>query len=105
RVAASAGLEYSMIEPFLDLYFQPGDADTLPEGPWVALHVGPTTWPGRTWPLDRWAAVAGRLIQAGWKVILFGEKGPNVIPCTLDKRDQKGFQELAGLLIQCSLFI
>lgn len=105
RVAASAGLEYAMVEPYLDLYFQPSDAPTLPEGPWAALHVGPTTWPGRTWPLDRWATVAERLTAAGWKVLLFGEKGPEKIPHALDKRGQKGFQELAGLLIQCALFI
>lgn len=103
--ARAAGLESSQIEPYLDLYCQPGDAPTLPEGPWAALHVGPTTWPGRTWPLDRWAQVADRLRSAGWKVMLFGEKGPEKIACDADYRGQKGFQELAALLLQCAVFI
>lgn len=103
--AKAAGLDYDQIEPFLDLYFNDGDAPLLPEGTWAALHVGPTTWPGRTWPLDRWAQLADRLSKAGWKVLLFGEPGPERITCHLDKRGQKGFQELAGLLMQCALFV
>ncbi len=103
--ARVAGLEYDQIEQYLDLYHEPGDAPVLEGGPWVALHVGPTTWPGRTWPLDRWAEVADRLSKAGWKILLFGDRGPQVIAHDRDYRGQKGFQELAALLIQCSLFV
>ncbi len=103
--ARVAGLEMSQIEQHLDLYFNASDAKLLPTGRWVALHVGPTTWPGRTWPLDRWAVVAERLRSDGWKVLLLGEKGKEVIAHDADYRGQKGFQELAALLIQCSLFV
>ncbi len=106
RVAGQAtGLEYSMIEPFLDLNFSPTDARSL-EGNWAALHVGPTTWAGKNWPMARWAEVANRLRASGYKVILFGSKDkPAAIPNDLDMRSQKGIQELAALLVQCRLFV
>lgn len=105
RAAGAAGLEYSQVESYLDLYCQPGDAPTLIEGTWAALHVGPTTWAGKNWPMERWAEVSNRLRAAGWRVVLFGDKSKDRIACDADYRDQRGFQELAGLLIQCSLFI
>lgn len=107
RAAAVAGLEYSMVEPHLDLFCGPSDAKQLPEGDWAALHVGPTTWPGKNWPMERWAELADRLRSSGYKVILFGakEKSTASIANELDMRGQQGIQELAGLLIQCRLFV
>lgn len=106
RVAAVAGLDYSMVEPHLDLNFEATDAYPLKEGKWVALHVGPTTWPGKNWPMERWAQIAERLRTSGYKVILFGAKIKSVpIAHDVDMREQKGIQELAALLVQCRLFV
>lgn len=103
--AKAAGLEYSDIEQYLDLFFHPTDARYL-AGKWVALHVGPTSWPGKNWPIERWAEVADWLRNAGWFVLLLGAKEKHCpVYCDLDMRDQKGVQELAALLAQCALFV
>ena len=106
RAAKDAGLEYSMVEPYLDLNFSATDAHPLGAGRWVAMHVGPTTWNGKNWPMDRWAQVSERLRGMGYRVLLFGDKAKTAgIPFDVDMRDQKGIQELAALLVQCHLFV
>ena len=102
--AEAAGLEASEIEWRLDIVLQ--DVIYLAVGHWVAIHVGPTTWPGKNWPMERWNAVAQWLRVNGYKVLLFGD-GPRDASILADRdlRGQQGVQELAGLLSACKLFI
>ncbi len=75
-------------------------------GKWCAMHIGPTAWEGRNWPVDRWNAVAQNLRKKGWKILLIGSPPKNAaVLADLDIRGQNGYPELASLLSQCALFI
>jgi len=77
----------------------------LPEGPWVAIHAGPTTWEGKNWPEERWNTLIQYLDhQLGYKILLVGNQGYNLG----SHRDQRGLtnvHELAAHLRACDLFI
>lgn len=103
--ARVAGLDPETIEPKCDLYFPKLDNLDQSRGPWCAVHVGPTTWPGRNWPFDRWKEAIKRIRETGWQVLLFGDKTNENFGVDLDKRGQSGVQELAGLIAQCQLYV
>lgn len=104
--ALKCGLEPSDVKRKLE-YHGPGiDSGRKLEGKWAAIHAGPTTWPGKNWPVDRWNQVAQHLRANGFKVMLLGNppKDASVL-CDLDMRGQSGYPELAALLKQCALFL
>lgn len=99
-----AGLERSEVERRLE-YF--GTTISRPlAGKWCAMHIGPTAWPGKNWPVPHWNRVAQHLRQHGWKVLLLGSPPKDAsMLVDLDLRGQDGYGELAALLKQCALFI
>jgi ADP-heptose:LPS heptosyltransferase len=72
---------------------------------WCAVHIGPTTWAAKNWPVDRWIEIIDWLRQNQWKVLLLGDNMDRRINHDLDLRQQKGIQELAAHLKVCSLFV
>lgn len=105
--ADAAGLERSEVEWRLELFCLPVLVDGGRRGDrWAAIHVGPTSWPGKNWPIERWNQVAQWLRMSGWKVMLFGD-GPMDARTLVDRdlRGQSGIPELAGLLGTCHLFV
>lgn len=73
---------------------------------WCAVHVGPTTWPGKNWPMDRWNEVVQLIRHRGYKVMLFGNPPRDAsILCDRDYRGQSGIAEFIGLMAQCNLFV
>lgn len=109
--ADAAGLERSEVEWRLELFVPHTMHDKMNFIRYMgdkcaAIHVGPTSWPGKNWPIDRWNAVAQWLRSNGWKVMLFGD-GPKDARMLVDKdmRGQNGIPELAGLLGACHLFV
>lgn len=103
--AIHCGLEPSEVGRKLEFYYNGSDAKRGLAGKWCAIDIGPTNWPGRNWPVDRWNEVAQNLRSEGWKVMVLGLPPKNgQILCDMDMRGQQGFAELAGLLAQCQLF-
>ncbi len=73
----------------------------------VGIHCEPTTWVGKNWPLDRWAAIIAWLKSEGWRVILVGASRLAHITLGVDEdyRMQTSPMDLAAILAKCSLFI
>lgn len=77
-----------------------------PEGKWVALHMGPTTWNGKNWPIDRWREVVGWLAERDWKIMLVGGAADyGIFPAHANYCGHTTILTLAALLNQCQLFI
>lgn len=73
---------------------------------WCAIHVGPTAWPGKNWPVERWNDVMHVLRARGYMIVLFGDGGNiQLAPGDKDARGQSGVANLAGIMNQCSLFV
>lgn len=71
---------------------------------WVALHAGPTTWPSKNWPLDRWSDLAGHLLSQGYKVALFyGDR--HKIPHTVNIPASCTLLQMAAIFERCKLMI
>lgn len=70
-----------------------------------AIHPGPTTWKGKTWPRERWDELVKRLRVDGWKLVVVGGHGTWDVAGDLDVCGQQSFQQLAGTLSQCKLFV
>lgn len=102
--AKAAGV-HPLTEPRLELYTDHQIPPQMAEGRWCAIHVGPTTWAAKNWPMERWGDVINWLRQSGWKVLLLGDKNTPGLNYDLDKRGQKGVQELAAMLKACQLFV
>lgn len=79
-------------------------AKLIPDGNCVAIHCGPTTWKGKNWPLDRFAAVATAIRAMGNKVVLVGTQAPG-IPHDIDTRGRVTVQGAAEVIKRCCLFI
>lgn len=79
----------------------------LEKGKWFALHIGPTTWSGKNWPIERFEEVAEKLESSGHgKVVLVGHGNERFATSHLDLRGKtKGAQELAAVLKTCSLMV
>lgn len=76
----------------------------MPGDTWVAVHVGPSTWPGKQWPMRRFQALCQWLLDKQLKVVLVGTPGPGM-PNYLDLRGLTNSQQLASVLGKCKLFI
>lgn len=73
--------------------------------PWVALHVGPTTWAGKNWPQDRFRELNTKLRGMGYDTVLVGNSRDGDFGATLDLRGQTTVHEMANVLVQCVGFI
>lgn len=74
---------------------------------WIAVHVGPTTWSGKNWPMERWAEVIA-LIEAKniGRVVLVGSQSVPQLPiATLDLRGKTTRGQLAAVLARCRLLV
>lgn len=104
--AECAGVHVGEKDRVLEFYFKGTDAGRGLAGNWCTMHIGPTTWPGKNWPNDRWNSVAQYLRKRGWKVMLIGNPPKDAsILCDLDMRGQSGYKELAALMAQTRFFI
>ncbi len=102
--AEAAGLEAYEWTKKMEIY---GWNDDKPKNDrWCAVHIGPTTWPGKNWPNERWNQVIQAIRARGYKVMLFGNP-PKDAQFLVEKdcRGQSGIQEFSGLLAQSSLFV
>lgn len=100
--AEYAGLDYAEIEPKCELFLNEREVRSHE---WVAVHVGPSNWLGRTWPMDRWQEVIKQLRDRGWMVMLFGDKSLVRFEVDKDMRGQSGVHELAKLIQSCQLYV
>ena len=81
-------------------------AALLDEGKWVAMHVGPTTWPGKNWPLDRFSNLARVLKnEQGLRTVLVGHRDAEGLECDLDLRDMTSAMVTAAVIERCRLFV
>lgn len=71
--------------------------------PWVALHVGPSHWPGKNWPDKRWADVMGYLSESGWNLIVFGQGGMSIAGGPVEVAPP--VKRFAALVSLCGLFV
>lgn len=96
---------HPLVKPRLEIYSSHPAPAVMNEGKWCAIHVGPTQWPAKNWPVERWAPVVDWLRESGWKVLVLGDRGHGRLNLDLDKRNQKGVQELVAMIRRCKLFI
>lgn len=78
-------------------------------GPIVAVHAGPSTWPGKNWPEERWISVVDHLIYLGYMVVLVGgQTNPGLTrptPSVLDLTGRTTIPQLFAVLKLCDLLI
>jgi ADP-heptose:LPS heptosyltransferase/GT2 family glycosyltransferase len=74
-------------------------------GQWVAVHVGPSTWAGKHWPLERWVKVCQWLLDQPLKVVLVGSDAQPQIPNYLDIRGRATPQQTAAVIAKCDFFV
>jgi ADP-heptose:LPS heptosyltransferase/GT2 family glycosyltransferase len=78
----------------------------LPTGnKWLAVHVGPTNWKGRDWPVERWRLCLAALLKDGWKTILIGHNDGTPFDVSLDLRGTTTLHQSAALIQQCRAFL
>lgn len=104
--AEAAGLDPNEVGRKLEYFGTESPPRRGLAGRWCAMHIGPTTWDGKNWPVDRFNTVAQWLRKQGWKILLLGSppKDASVL-ADLDMRGQNGYPELAALLSQCELMV
>ena len=73
----------------------------------VAMHIGPSHWPGKNWPEDRWRKVIAALGMSGWSIVLVGNQtGERIESVWQDMRGRTLLVgELATVISACDLFI
>lgn len=105
--AEAAGLDEwdTKLEIATDGEPSPGHEGVMDVGKWCAIHPGPTTWKGKTWPRERWNELAQRLQGLGWKVATVGGRGTWPIVADASGIGSQSFQQLAGTLSKCKLFV
>jgi len=92
-----------------DLY--PGEEDVayadglLGADPWIAIHPGPTLWPGRNWGAEKFDETAKRLKERGWKIALVGGKDAHQAENDLDLRGKTSFHQLVAVLGKARAFV
>jgi GT2 family glycosyltransferase len=90
----------------LEFYYSGTAANRGLAGRWLAMHIGPTSWPGKNWPNDRWNSVAQHFRKKGFKIMVLGSPPKDAsILCDLDMRGQSGYEELAALMGQCEAVV
>jgi len=78
----------------------------LKKGDWCAIHAGPTTWPGKNWPKERWNDVIAHVKKEhDMKVVLVGHSDLTPIISDRDLRGLTDTLQLAAVLARCQLFI
>jgi ADP-heptose:LPS heptosyltransferase/GT2 family glycosyltransferase len=77
----------------------------LPDGEWVAIHAGPSTWRSKEWPQERFLEVINVLSVLGHKIVLVGSASPSVLKSDLDLRGKTTIHEMAAVIQRCRLFI
>ncbi len=92
--------------PAPDLSWLAGRGPVLPQ-PYALLVPGtsPTHGGAKTWPLERFAAIAGLLAERGITPVAVGATGQAAVPGALDYIGKTTIQELAGLASRASLAI
>lgn len=104
--AIAAGLEPDQVGRRLELHCSPLAVPEMANGKWCAIHCGPTTWPGKNWPIDRWNSVVQVMRQCGYRIALLGDdRTIQLAPTDYDGRGQSGVRGLAGILKRAELFI
>lgn len=108
--AQCVGLKGGEYDRVTKLYIPNGDLEwaerQAPRGEkWVAIHPGPTSWPCKNWPFERWGAVIDFLRDAGFRVALVGNDSLPFISADWDYRKKTNVGQLGALLGQCALFI
>ncbi len=91
-----------------ELYLQPSDeeeaAQLMPDGDWVAVHCGTSTWKSKEWPADRWATLISSLRSMGLKIVLVGMHGPK-LDVDQDRQGTTTIHQMAALIKRAKLFI
>lgn len=78
----------------------------LKKGRWCAIHAGPTTWPGKNWPDERWNELALLLRREyGLKIVLCGHSDHTPLSNDRDLRGLTDTHQLCAVLARCALFI
>ncbi len=92
--------------PAPDLAWLARQGPVLPQ-PYAMLVPGtsPTHGGAKTWPLERFAAVAKLLAEGGMTPVVVGARGQPSVPDALDYTGKTTIQELAGLAFRASLAI
>lgn len=76
------------------------------DGRLCLIHVGPTGWPGKNWPMDRWEELCEYLVFNGWHVAAIGlGKLPEQIKHAKDMTGRLNMGSLIGLMKAADLFI
>lgn len=71
---------------------------------WVSMHIGPSTWRSKEWPIDRFAEVADAIRAMGKKIVLVGAPG-KPFAADLDQRGVTTIHEMAAVIGRTHLFI
>ena len=92
--------------PVPDLAWLARQGPVLPQ-PYALLVPGTSSTHGgaKTWPLERFAAIARLLAQRGVQPVVVGGAGQASVPGAIDLTGQTSIQQLAGLASRASLAI
>jgi ADP-heptose:LPS heptosyltransferase len=92
----------------LELFPQPDNrqraAELMGDGRWVVIHPGPTQWPGRNWPVERFQEVVHHLKESGWKIALLGGLDAHSLDFDLDARGSS-VHDTAAIIERSELFV
>jgi ADP-heptose:LPS heptosyltransferase len=93
-----------------ELYPQKADdayADRhIRKGQWCALHMGPTTWPGKNWSMSKWLELVKMIrVYYGFRILLVGHAEGPAVWCDKDLRGLTTTLQLAAILERCKCFI
>jgi GT2 family glycosyltransferase len=76
----------------------------VPFGPTCAMHVGPTTWSSKNYPMSRFLEIAEAMRSEGWTIYLVGKDNPNR-PDIGRWVSTPRVNQLAAFLANCDLFL
>lgn len=107
--AACVGLKGGEYDKVTKLYVPQGDVEWAERqtagAKWVAIHPGPTSWPCKNWPFDRWTPVIDAIRGMGFSVALVGNDSLPFISSDADYRKKTNVGQLGALIGRCGLFI
>lgn len=73
---------------------------------WVAIHAGPSTWPGKEWEERRFGEVMDALKSDGFKILLVGSPPLSTrLRGDEDLRGRTTIHQMAAAIARCRLFI
>lgn len=102
--AAKCGLTLPTSEWSLDLY-RPGRM-RIPCDRYAVVNPGPTDWPGRNYPSDRFNEICKRLKQEGLETFVVGGiRKHDMKEATADLRGTTSFDDLCDVIGGASLFV